>query len=144
MPPAYHYPRWTRLAEATRGIHRQHCWSCWTPSRMPTFWTTTWTCLLTCQRCGPAHLPAWGCARWDEGLGLQHLAASPQVLFICTANVTDTIPEPLRDRMEMINVSGYVAQEKLAIAEVRPNYLLSQCWGQRLPRMCLGFRAAGR
>lgn len=42
-----------------------------------------------------------------------------QVLFICTANVTDTIPEPLRDRMEMINVSGYVAQEKLAIAEVR-------------------------
>lgn len=43
-----------------------------------------------------------------------------QVLFICTANVTDTIPEPLRDRMEMINISGYVAQEKLAIAEVAP------------------------
>ncbi|PIO33373.1 hypothetical protein AB205_0196830 [Aquarana catesbeiana] len=39
------------------------------------------------------------------------------VLFICTANVTETIPEPLRDRMEMINISGYVAQEKLAIAE---------------------------
>lgn len=41
-----------------------------------------------------------------------------KVLFICTANVTDTIPEPLRDRMEMINISGYVAQEKIAIAEV--------------------------
>lgn len=41
-----------------------------------------------------------------------------QVLFICTANVTDTIPEPLRDRMEMIEVSGYVAEEKVAIAEV--------------------------
>ncbi|XP_029489167.2 lon protease homolog, mitochondrial [Oncorhynchus nerka] len=46
-----------------------------------------------------------------------------KVLFICTANVTDTIPEPLRDRMEMINVSGYVAQEKLAIAE---KYLVPQ------------------
>ena len=44
-----------------------------------------------------------------------------KVLFICTANVIDTIPEPLRDRMEMINVSGYVAQEKLAIAEVTQN-----------------------
>ncbi len=41
------------------------------------------------------------------------------MLFICTANVLDTIPEPLRDRMEIINISGYVAQEKLAIAEVR-------------------------
>ncbi|XP_075935368.1 lon protease homolog, mitochondrial [Anarhichas minor] len=46
-----------------------------------------------------------------------------KVLFICTANVLDTIPEPLRDRMEMINVSGYVAQEKLAIAE---QYLVPQ------------------
>uniref|UniRef100_A0A8B9HX47 Lon protease homolog, mitochondrial n=1 Tax=Astyanax mexicanus TaxID=7994 RepID=A0A8B9HX47_ASTMX len=46
-----------------------------------------------------------------------------KVLFICTANVLDTIPEPLRDRMEMINVSGYVAQEKLAIAE---KYLVPQ------------------
>lgn len=46
-----------------------------------------------------------------------------KVLFICTANVVDTIPEPLRDRMEMINVSGYVAQEKLAIAE---RYLVPQ------------------
>ncbi|KAF4097372.1 lon protease homolog, mitochondrial [Onychostoma macrolepis] len=46
-----------------------------------------------------------------------------KVLFICTANVLDTIPEPLRDRMEMINISGYVAQEKLAIAE---RYLVPQ------------------
>ncbi|XP_065100500.1 lon protease homolog, mitochondrial [Paramisgurnus dabryanus] len=46
-----------------------------------------------------------------------------KVLFICTANILDTIPEPLRDRMEMINISGYVAQEKLAIAE---RYLVPQ------------------
>lgn len=46
-----------------------------------------------------------------------------KVLFICTANVTDTIPEPLRDRMEMIEVSGYVAEEKIAIAE---QYLIPQ------------------
>nr|MBE5726365.1 Lon protease [Cucujiformia] len=44
-------------------------------------------------------------------------------LFICTANVTDTIPEPLRDRMEMIDMSGYIAEEKLAIAK---EYLLPQ------------------
>jgi len=41
-----------------------------------------------------------------------------KILFICTANVLDTIPEPLRDRMELIEVSGYVAEEKVAIAEV--------------------------
>ena len=29
-----------------------------------------------------------------------------KVLFICTANVIDTIPEPLRDRMELIELSG--------------------------------------
>ncbi|XP_070165682.1 lon protease homolog, mitochondrial isoform X2 [Polyergus mexicanus] len=46
-----------------------------------------------------------------------------KVLFICTANVIDTIPEPLRDRMEMIDMSGYVAEEKLAIAK---QYLVPQ------------------
>lgn len=46
-----------------------------------------------------------------------------KVLFICTANVLDTIPEPLRDRMEMIEMSGYVGEEKLAIAK---QYLIPQ------------------
>lgn len=40
-----------------------------------------------------------------------------KVLFICTANVVDTIPGPLRDRMEIIPVSGYVEDEKKAIAQ---------------------------
>ncbi|KAH8373400.1 hypothetical protein KR009_005485 [Drosophila setifemur] len=46
-----------------------------------------------------------------------------RVLFICTANVIDTIPEPLRDRMELIEMSGYVAEEKIAIAR---EYLIPQ------------------
>ena len=46
-----------------------------------------------------------------------------KVLFLCTANVLDTIPDPLRDRMEIINISGYVAEEKLAIAS---KYLIPQ------------------
>ncbi|MBM3199189.1 MAG: endopeptidase La, partial [Chlamydiae bacterium] len=39
------------------------------------------------------------------------------VLFLVTANVLDSIPEPLKDRMEVLRLSGYILEEKMAIAE---------------------------
>jgi len=44
-----------------------------------------------------------------------------RVVFITTANMLDTVPGPLRDRMEIISLSGYTADEKLEIAH---RYLL--------------------
>jgi ATP-dependent Lon protease len=40
-----------------------------------------------------------------------------QVLFIATANTLDTIPGPLRDRMEILTLSGYTDEEKIGIAQ---------------------------
>ena len=43
-----------------------------------------------------------------------------KVMFICTANQIDSIPRALRDRMELIRLSGYLTREKIEIAQ---NYL---------------------
>ncbi len=43
------------------------------------------------------------------------------VMFITTANLMDPIPSPLRDRMEVLSLSGYTAEEKVGIAK---NYLI--------------------
>ncbi|CAL1407674.1 unnamed protein product [Linum trigynum] len=39
-----------------------------------------------------------------------------KVLFVCTANIVDTIPTPLLDRMEVITIAGYITDEKMHIA----------------------------
>jgi len=50
-----------------------------------------------------------------------------KVMFICTANQTDTISQPLLDRMEMVELSGYTAVEKLEIAK---NHLIPKQLGE--------------
>ncbi|MEO5694073.1 MAG: endopeptidase La [Usitatibacter sp.] len=57
----------------------------------------------------------------DNYLGVAYDLSS--VMFIATANVLDTIPGPLRDCMEVIQLPGYTAQEKLQIAK---RYLLDR------------------
>jgi ATP-dependent Lon protease len=49
-----------------------------------------------------------------------------RVVFIATANMLDTIPGPLRDRMEIISLAGYTAEEKFQIAR---RYLVSRQMG---------------
>jgi len=50
-----------------------------------------------------------------------------KVMFICTANQLDTISQPLLDRMEMVELSGYTSVEKLQIAK---NHLLPKQLGE--------------
>ncbi len=64
-----------------------------------------------------------------------------RVLFIATANVLDTIPGPLRDRMEVVRLSGYTADEKVAIA--RGHLIPRQLLQNGLPDGTASFDDAG-
>lgn len=62
-----------------------------------------------------------------------------KVLFMCTANTLDTIPAPLRDRLEIIELSGYTPYEKLHIAK---DYIIpKQLKNNGLTKSELKFRA---
>lgn len=60
----------------------------------------------------------WCCAFW-RGVVWCMLVGGVQCLFICTANVLDTIPGPLKDRMEVIRLSGYDLPEKVRAGKAR-------------------------
>jgi ATP-dependent Lon protease len=62
-----------------------------------------------------------------------------EVLFITTANVLDTIPAPLRDRMEVLEVAGYTEEEKLRIA--REHLVDRQIANHGLPPAEVAFEA---
>ncbi|KAF7351073.1 Lon protease-like protein, mitochondrial [Mycena sanguinolenta] len=67
----------------------------------------------------------------QNGAFLDHYMDVPidlsPILFICTANTLSSIPAPLLDRMEVLEVSGYVAAEKMQIAK---RYLAPQAQAQ--------------
>ncbi|MGH2921409.1 MAG: endopeptidase La [Gaiellaceae bacterium] len=64
-----------------------------------------------------------------------------KVLFICTANQVDTIPPPLLDRMDVINLSGYTEEEKFGIARkyLVPKQLTAH--GLKRSKVTIGDRA---
>ena len=55
------------------------------------------------------------------------------ILFIVTANILDTIPEPLKDRMDILRLSGYILEEKVQDRAKISDSAQPQKWGLKLP-----------
>lgn len=66
--------------------------------------------------------PEQNCRFHDNYLDLDYDLSN--VMFIATANSLSTISQPLLDRMEIINLSGYLAEEKVEIAN---RHLIRAC-----------------
>ena len=102
------------LGEAMLVTQPVLCWSFWIQSKMQIFLTTISTLPLTSQR-----LLIWSdppINGYGNHLFYMSWSISLQVLFVCTANVIDMIPNPLLDRMEVISIAGYITDEKVHIA----------------------------
>ncbi|KAA8536752.1 hypothetical protein F0562_029230 [Nyssa sinensis] len=70
-------------------------------------WQMTWTMTMTCQM-------MWRIVDPGDDVAID---VADDVLFICTANVLEMMPNLLLDRMEIIAIAGYITDEKMHIAK---------------------------